>query len=342
MTVDAKISVSSPYESGFVLPYVLVAIAVLSLSLILIGERLQNTSTLLRQIEVQLEHETALNSAESEAIYALLTAAPVAYGQDLNPAKSLTFSNSKNQQKPPQDIWLANGGIRQSLTSVGRVGVRYRDGSGFIPINNADRKTLIALTRSLGVRKQDGASLVAKLKDFVDEDSRRQNLGAESSDYRLRQMLPPTNGAIRTVGELNNIMDWESKLSQINERAILDKITFNPKIIFPKEHFIETKFREQLQFGVEKKRNLQAIHQLNKFPTDVARFEIYYQHPEGEFSMRSIEVEKMISSLHQPFSRQLIYQDATMDIHSDPRFSEIFSSISESSHVIFPPTYRYN
>ena len=342
MAVETNIPIGSSNEAGFVLPYVLIVVVILSFSLILIGQRLQNTSSLLRQMEAQLDQETAINSAESEAIYSLLTASPVAFGQELNPLKSLSYSKSKIQRQTPQDIWLANGGVRQSMTSTGIVGVEYRDGSGFIPINSADRKTLMALTRSLGIRRQEAESLVAKLRDFIDEDSRRQTLGGEGSDYRLLQMLPPTNGAIRTRGELNNVIGWKSKLDQIDENDILDKITFSQKIIYPKEHFIEATFREQLQLDLEKSGSLMALQRSNKHPTDVARFAIYYQHPEGGFSKRTIEVEKTISSLQKPFSRQLIYQDVVIDINSDRKFSEFFSSLSESSHVIYPPTYRYN
>ena len=59
-------------DDGFVLPYVILVIAILSISVILLGERLQNVTGNTAVIENEFNAELALLNAESEATYACL------------------------------------------------------------------------------------------------------------------------------------------------------------------------------------------------------------------------------------------------------------------------------
>jgi len=331
----------SSRSGGFVLPYVLLVIAILSLSLTLIAQRIQSTSKVIAEIEAQFSGNIALNSAEADTIYALLTSVPAKNGYELNPEKEIDLFGSEKERDIPPDIWPAKGDLRQSITSEGTVIVKLRDGSGFVPVNNIDEEAILALTRSFGVSKKVQKSLTAKLLDYIDEDSHRQFLGGERADYRLRQMSPPTNASLRRLGELSNIMEWNGILDEIGYKAVLDRVTLNPKVKTVKKNFIEPSFEKQLEIEFSKSGDVYDILRLDNYPTDVIRLTLYHRNVEGKIMRRKTEVDKTIALFKKPFARQLLYQDTLEKLEPESDLNRLFLNLDGGKHVIYAETYRY-
>lgn len=328
-------------EGGFVLPYVLLVIAILSVSLMLIAERIRSTSTLMIEMEAQFTANLAMNSAQSEAIYAFLTAVPAPDGYELNPEGITDVFSSRQERENPIDVWRADGEIRKTNTAYGPVLTEYRDGSGFIPINGIDRENLLALVRSFGVSEQQQRSLVAKLLDYIDEDIRRQFLGGERADYRLRQLSPPTNASLRKIAELNNVMDWKQVVDKIGYHGMIERVTLNPRITAVKKAFIEPELLEEFDFEQSDMRPIDDMLLFDNYPTDVARFTFYYQTRDNKLIRRKIEVDKTIAVLERPFSTVLLYQDQVEQGEREENINGLFLGLDGRKHVIYAETYRF-
>lgn len=328
-------------DGGFVLPYVLVVIAIMSVSLMLIAQRVQNTSQLLEAMDAQFSANLAINSAQSEAIYALLTAVPAVNGYELNPEGETDVFSNRKERVNPIDVWRADGGIRQTDTAYGVVLTEFRDGSGFIPINGIERENLLALTRSFEVSDQKQLSLVAKLLDYIDEDVRRQFRGGERADYRLRQMSPPTNASLRKVAELNNVMEWKPIMDKIGYRGMVDRVTLNPRIRAMKKAFIEPYLLEQFDFTQSNLRPIDDLLFLDNYPTDVARLTFYYRTHEGKIIRRKIELDKTIAFLDRPFLKVFLYQDKSDMSDWEQNINSLFLDLDGRKHVIYAETYRF-
>ena len=76
--------VASSNDQGFVLPYVLVVIAILAIATTIAADRLQKSTSILLKIKDQKRIERQLYTAEAEAIYGWLTGISVEGGIDLN------------------------------------------------------------------------------------------------------------------------------------------------------------------------------------------------------------------------------------------------------------------
>ena len=328
-------------DSGFVLPYILIVIGILSLSLILISERIQKTSGLIMDMHARFASNLALNTAEAEAIYAVMTASPTQFGLEMNPRDLIAILEDNSERTEEADVWHANGGLRQTLTSSGGVIIEYRDGSGLVSVNTADEETLRELVRSLGVQSQKQAALIAKLKDYLDPDSRRRHLGAERSDYRLRQLPSPSNGSIRKVEELGNILGWRQFLINGDKKRLSDRITVNQKIYSMKKQFVD-----QDHFDIERlnQSNISDENNLlarSVFPTDISRLSFFYRSEAGDVARRTIEIDKTISVFQKPFTRQLVYQDIIPTNKIEIEISRLIDNPSGLKHVIYAETYRY-
>jgi len=270
-----------------------------------------------------------------------MVSVPANNGYELNPKKGLNLFRIEDQDKALQEVWSANGEARQSVTPHGPVIAQLRDGSGYIPINNINEEVILALTKSLGVPTQKRKSLTAKLLDYIDEDSRRQFLGGERSDYRLRQLSPPTNASLRRIGELNNVMEWNELISTIDYKAIVDRVTLNPGVKTVKMNFIEPSFAKQLSLGFQDTRSINSLLRRDNYPTNVIRLAFYYRDFENNVILRKIEVDKTIATLEKPFSRQILYEDV-LDIQEEQAdINHLLSDIEGRKHVIYAKAYRY-
>ena len=71
--------------SGFVLPYVLFVIVILSIAGIIAAQRLSSVTAVVDELQNKIRSEKILQSAEAAATYSLLTGNPGSQGYDLSP-----------------------------------------------------------------------------------------------------------------------------------------------------------------------------------------------------------------------------------------------------------------
>ena len=193
-------------NEGFVLPYVLAFLLILSLLTITTANRLLKSTSIVSDLQHNTKNELLLHSAETEAVFSLLTGNPVPGGLDINPsspiprtidlssdALNLSLGLELLSTYDASDIWAANGAMRQSVFSDGSVFVELQDVSGLVSLRLYRDEDLLNVLEYLNIGKEEARSLLAKLRDYVDPDQTRQFRGAEDFDYKAKGLPLPTN-----------------------------------------------------------------------------------------------------------------------------------------------------
>lgn len=216
------ICTGSSSERGFILPYVLVVIAILSAISILgvntIRARTADLTVLIDNHAV----ERAMTDAEEIVTYTFLTRPMVSGGIDLSnrivDQSTLSPDEYPDESGIPQGaVWLATGELRRMTLRGVQVDIVYRDVGGLISINSASASVLEAWLSTYLEQPSLAKSLTAKLLDYRDFDNRRGFLGGERADYRFRTLPPPTNSSLRSFLELYRVLDWELSLAEYSQ-----------------------------------------------------------------------------------------------------------------------------
>jgi len=324
----------SKSESGFVLPYVLVMIAILAIVGTIAAERLQRTLKIVAQIEEQSRVQMNFASAEAEAIFALITSTPVDGGYNLNrnaarktdfgyfAADGFTSISKEDYDLIEQDLWSGAGGRRAfRISDTSHVLVEYQDISGLASWNGTNPKTLEKILMGVGLSKDISKSLLARLGDYTDEDNARRFRGAERSDYRLRQLPPPSNAPIRTYNELYSVMGWEDALTPVQLNRLKDWTTFEVKSTL-RGIFIPTSLQTLLKpkNALEAKSNTSQDLFANTGAVEVRpsgkwRLTFSQSLSSGGATKRVIEVVPQLQNTEIPFRKFWVYEQTVL---SDP------------------------
>ncbi len=303
----------SKSQSGFVLPYVLIVIAIMSIVITLAAGRIQKTSNLFIEIEERSEAKLALASAEAQATYVFLTSVPYIEGVNLTPVQGLTLlrvgseKSSENDYTP--DVWKASGEDRVVNTNGGDVICEYRDISGFVPLNGSEPKYIEALLTYLGVGTSEKESLTAKLFDYKDVDNSRRFQGAEKAGYRLKNLPSPTNAPLRSFSELSNVMGWNELLEKSGDRKVMSLTTLSTETYHMKTTFMNPGFADSIDVDeVGSQTSVDSIVRAGLYPTNVGRFTCRLKLRSGDIFLQSTEVEKTIGQLKAPFNKFLVYE----------------------------------
>ncbi len=333
-------------QNGFVLPYVLVAIAILSIAGTIAAQRLQRTSRMILQIQSDANAELAMMSAEAKAIFSVLTAVPIVGGLDLNAQSSAVqassfYSQSASRENIPSELWSGAGQSRQTETAYGPVVVQYRDGAGLLPLNTAQPELIAKFLIARGIKSETARGMAAKLADYRDPDHHRRFRGGERGDYRLRDQPPPTNSPIRSFAELDAILGWAEPLATLDRRALMDATILSSSISGMKTIFVSPELRKDLgllETNFSLALQSDGIEQSiagDRYPSNQMRLSFLYRDPSGRFLKRVVEIERKINSLDRPFRKSEVYGAV---VSGDEAASAGFGQGTKLKNVIFTPS----
>lgn len=325
-------------QSGFVLPSVLAYIAA-ALALVSIGalalQRAQNNTNALR---VQAELTQALDDAEAELLFAYLSARSVPYGlveggDGFDLVDSFMTDEPVLSQSPSSEaIWRADGSRLRLELDDSVVLISYRDVSGLISLNTASEELISVLLVEYGVDRDEAQSLAAKLADYIDEDTLRRPRGAERADYRLRQLVPPTNSPLRSLSEASDVLGWDS-VSFLSDPRFLNQVTIAMIPSEPNPTFASEETRALLskvdRASFSDRDALSEAIRASLLPSSRGRFKLQvFDRQSFESKIRVIEVERTVGALNAPFSRLLISERSVGAINA--------ADSIWSSHDAFP------
>ena len=291
---------------GFVVPYVLVAIAVLSLATLFAMERLSRNTALIAEIEARAEAETALASARAELTYALLGSSPLREGLDLrgrvDPQQALLIGQAAGARPEPGDpaLWVPDGAWR-TLPSAA---VSLRDATGLFPLNTAQPEATAALLEALGLPRSDARAAGARLADYTDSDATRRPGGAERVQYRNAERPDPANRPLRSLGELHRVLGWDAVLEAIDLTRLAETVTLDTGQVSVNPRYTTPQIAEMLGLGGEapvviRNDEFAAASLANAVPGDRQRAILVTggEHPRLDI----VEIERRPLALERPF-----------------------------------------
>jgi len=209
------LSSNAPHKTqGFVLPYVLVAIAVLAAVTVFAAQNLARGADTLIQLERSSEIDLAFHAAETEALLWILTAQPDTGGYQK--VREVSARGIETATEAVGRKWGIKGDTRRIETSFGPVFVSLQDVSGLVSLSKPDEKIFEQLMGGFNIPPSQAGQLLAALEDYTDLDNRRRFQGAEAIQYQQKGLPPPTNQGLRSLSELPRVMGWSEVLSRID------------------------------------------------------------------------------------------------------------------------------
>lgn len=308
-----KPAVKYDNREGFVLPYVLLVIAMLAIASALTAQYFIKTSALMREIDTQVKAQIAFANAESQAIYSILSSNPVDGGFDLSGEEQLIPDDFLTEVTDisQNDIWLLQSELRLAPTEQGLVYVSLQDLSGLISLNVAPSDYITKLLVHLGVAEQKALSLSAALMDYRDADNRRQFRGAERADYRLKGMPSPTNSPLRHYAELYDVLGWKEAMTEIDVSRLKTLSSLNQSYARVNRNFMPPEllsvFPEDADAESEDFDIFAAVSANQIRPTNFLRVTLTYPSAEGVVWQRVIDVERRAGSPNKPFERRWLF-----------------------------------
>jgi len=220
--------------SGYVLPTVLVLIAIASLVSLTAMEGVAALTRLAEQSRDATRFRAAAMTAEARAVYLLAT-------EPLGPDRvriggarvSLIEAYGRGAGEPAdagvetEPLYL-NGRRYRFSASGGPIMVRVQDTAGLLNLNIAHERQLSALFQQQGMDELRASTLGAQIADFVDTDHLRRARGAEVQEYRAAGRAPPANAAFRRPEQIFSVLTAEDSLSPASFRRLWPLITSEP------------------------------------------------------------------------------------------------------------------
>lgn len=298
---------------GFVLPYVLCVILVLSAAGLIAVERLKNVTQTVLLFEERAMAQQALFTAEADAIFSVISGVTMRGGIGINPRIPLPDALGDIPKEPSVEfnLWRANGEWRQSQTPSGKVYVNLQDAAGLISLNTTAGSDLIETFKFLGLDSNQAEVITARLLDYSDEDNNRRFRGAERTDYALKKRSSPSNSPIRNHEELNNILGWDDISSSLSHERLKAFTTlrltgavrynFAPTALL---QLVSDKRERQEQGGFD----IIETERQSIFPSDYSRVKFIYPLPSGGYTEKVIEIRRQVNNVDKPFKLFWVYE----------------------------------
>ncbi|WP_371396368.1 hypothetical protein [Fretibacter rubidus] len=345
-------------QAGFVLPYVLVVIAILAMAGAIAATRLQNTTQTLASISAQNRTDRMIDNAERVATFALLAANPVLGGYDLNPDSPvqsefgpMTLDGRRMDPRTAEaitpDMWQVNGGVRQVQTPDGPVIIVLQDVSGLPSLNTPLQAGLDQLLVQAGADPRQANQLVRRLADYVDADSIRRLNGAEATDYTLRRMAPPTNSPLRSYSELSQVMGWADVMPSLDMDMIKARTTIQSATDF-REQFAPMRYigpQGESLMDNNFDQMIGGVLRRDRTPTSNLRLSLYAQRTSGPdaglWDKRVIEITKQTGHITHPHRRLWVLDSTVLETQTEfTAYGINPAQLSELKHVINPASLR--
>ncbi len=189
-------------RDGYILPFALVAIAVIAIVSATAAGQVQRASQSIGQLADRSRMEAGLISAEQTLLYLMLTEPMGSQGIEVGGAGD-PFGLATTTIDGI-DLVRADGSPR----SFGEPAVitRLFDDQSFLNLATANEAAQVRNLSVFGVPRSQAERLAATLADYQDTDDLRRLGGAEARDYP--EGAPPANRPIRDVLELCSVMGW--------------------------------------------------------------------------------------------------------------------------------------
>lgn len=299
-------------DGGFVLPYVLLTITVMSILLTLAVSRMSDVTRSVERFSADADADLALASLEAEATFRLLSAVPVDAGLGLFDPSALSV-DMLDTEFPDAVSMLGGRGTRVPSARTPGASFVARDMAGLIPLNSLDADIMTLYLRSLGLGTDEAAGLTGKWMDYVDTDNRRSFRGAERGEYALKGRPAPSNHPVRSHAEMQAILDWDDFLVGDLRFQFMDETSTNDRLTYFTTQHADPALVERLEKAsvggrLERVVARNADFVMGERTSDAWRLELDVPVASGGRKIMVLDVERQIGALHQPFRRNVVYK----------------------------------
>lgn len=220
---------------GFVLPLVLVVLAVLSLALWSAVSVFEFATRNIRDLRDDVRFEMTSSTLEARLGYLMLTepigpaglrvggervtrdqalgVTPLTEAQMSRLLPNYLYLDGRPYQSPENSADSANA-------DPGIV-IRLQDRSGLINMNAQDEAAFSRMLLALDIDKNDAQGMAATLVDYTDRDQLKRLEGAEKPVYVRQDLPPPLDEPMRAEFEAFNALGWE-RLNEGERREIAE------------------------------------------------------------------------------------------------------------------------
>ncbi|MCG7538936.1 type II secretion system protein GspK [Pseudoalteromonas sp. OF7H-1] len=200
-------------SNGAALLLVLMITAAMASMMIFMSEKGNNTANMANMIKQHNRAKIAVDNAQSEIIYELMTTPLGILGPNSRyPGIELIDPSLKN--------------FKGEVTKRGDLHVRAQDLSGLVSLAPLNEGAFKRLLLHYGTDSSDINQIMDRFDDWQDIDNFRRLEGAEKGDYALPYL--PNNTALQTVEELRYILQNDNLFEQIQPFLVL---RVNPYIV---------------------------------------------------------------------------------------------------------------
>jgi len=219
-------------EQGFVL--------VLTLSIIAIG--LLASSYIARWIDQEVENSSKLASSAQQTIDNFSTLSTIIYVASTHPVTyaGIAFPQRQNlgyglpvDENGDPIVEMQGNELRldnRLYQGIGNSLFQLQDESGLISVNTLSKDRLKSLFAIAGISQSHVPSALAKLQDYIDNDSEYRPNGAEYKQYRKALVSGPGNHRLRSPEELSAVLGWTSIMSNQQFEKIAYLLTSLPVV----------------------------------------------------------------------------------------------------------------
>lgn len=212
-------------EAGFVLPMVLVVIAIIGMSLWAAMSVLTGMNRDLTELIDDVRLETAAQRAEGRIGYMMMMeplgsaglrvngvrtdAAAAFIGDEAQPI--FIPGGSADKRKPAQAVMRFDGTryrMPPSPDGGPNIIVQVQDEGGLFNISTVAETSVARYLEALGLKTEQARHLAATLADFIDDDDLHRLNGAEKDEYKRANQPPPANAPLHENGDLWRVLDW--------------------------------------------------------------------------------------------------------------------------------------
>lgn len=200
---------------GFVLAATLWLLAIMTVAAGFFAQWTQRTLELARNLQDNVQGEIDMQSTQSTLIYLFATQYYTFAGLTMPNPTNENISNST----PPV---MGDMGTISSMPMGGELGLDNRayqglgkarfalqDEAGLLSLSFINETIFSRLLGLLGVKAEERAPLIAKLDDYTDTDDLVHLNGAESYQYKERNLSPPPNRFLHSPAQVQKVLDWD-------------------------------------------------------------------------------------------------------------------------------------
>ncbi len=301
-------------EAGFILPSTLIYIFIVSVVIFATAQIVDGKRALAVNLQESRLVSSALDQAEGVVSYAYLTSRPVQggvlIGAEPIAANQLLGNFEVSGQTAPggQFLSLSGGSIIGKIGDV-EVSCSIYDVNGLVSLVTTDENFLSTYLATYDFATEQPSTIVAKLRDYQDEDIRRRFQGGERADYRLQRRNPPTNSPLRHLFETNNILGWnvstpEDKLRLAQEVTTMATVN-RPISLYSPEAIKRTLEKTKFDTNATQRDPITSA-MMTEFPSGSVRI-VLKARIEGSstVTLRIVDLERQPAGVFRPFSRQL-------------------------------------